>query len=230
MYCINCGVALADTEKKCPLCDTTVYHPNIKREEAIPLYPKNKMPKAKEKSRAVNGVILILFFIPVFVTLLSDLQGDGKLNWFGFSLGGIVLAYIVLALPIWFKKPNPVIFVPCSFAAATVYLLYICLATGGNWFLSFAFPLMGGLCLIVTTTVTLFYYLKKGTLFILGGCFMALGVFTVLIEILLNLTFKISFIGWSIYPLAVLLLFGGLFIFLAISTSAREIMERKLFI
>ena len=38
------------------------------------------------------------------------------------------------------KRPNPVIFVPCGFAAVLAYLLYIDLAVHGGWFLKFAFP------------------------------------------------------------------------------------------
>ena len=48
MYCVNCGVRLADTEKKCPLCETAVYHPDIKQSDARPTYPKGKYPKAQE--------------------------------------------------------------------------------------------------------------------------------------------------------------------------------------
>ena len=31
MYCIKCGVELADTEKQCPLCGTLVYHPELEQ-------------------------------------------------------------------------------------------------------------------------------------------------------------------------------------------------------
>ena len=37
MYCIQCGVKLADTEKQCPLCGTVVFHPDLPRPEAEPL-------------------------------------------------------------------------------------------------------------------------------------------------------------------------------------------------
>ena len=37
--------------------------------------------------------------------------------------GALVVSYVVLALPVWFRRPNPVIFVPCDFAAAALYLL-----------------------------------------------------------------------------------------------------------
>ena len=230
MFCVNCGVKLADTEKKCPLCGIEVYHPDLAQPEARPLYPKNKSPKPKPNSKALGGVVIILFLIPMLVTLLADLHNDLSLDWFGYVAGGVALIYIAFALPLWFRKPNPVIFLPCSFAAAAVYLLYINLATGGAWFMSFAFPVTGALALIFSAVVALFKYVERGRLYILGGAFMALGGVSLLIEFLLTLTFERGFKGWSIYPLAALFLLGGLLIYLGINRSAREMMERKLFL
>lgn len=229
MYCIKCGVKLADTEMKCPLCNTDVCHPDFDEIKGQPLYPINRMPKEHSNSKVLSGAIIILFFIPLFVCFVADLQINSSLDWFGYVAGALMVAYIALALPLWFRKPNPVIFVPCDFVAIVLYLMYIDFATKGNWFLTFALPVVVGLCIITCTVVTLFYYLRRGRLYILGGAFMALGVFMLLIEFLLSLTFKLKFIGWSVYPLAVLFLFGGLLIYLAINRSAREMMERKLF-
>lgn len=229
MYCVNCGVKLADTEKKCPLCNTEVYHPDIKRAPVRPLYPENNMPRLKPLSKAFNGTVLILFFIPVFISFLSDWQTDGVLNWFGFVAGALALGYVAFALPLWFAKPNPVIFVPCNFAAVALYLLYIDLQISGGWFLSFAFPVTGAFCLITTAVVALLYYLKKGRLYIWGSALISVGLFMPLMEFLLNLTFRLEYIGWSFYPLIVLVLLGGALIYLAINRSAREMMERKLF-
>lgn len=177
----------------------------------------------------MNGAVIILFFIPLLVCFFADISIDGKTDWFGYVAGALTVAYVALALPLWFRKPNPVIFVPCSFVAAGLYLLYINSATGGDWFLSFAFPVTGGLCLIVCAVVTLLHSLRRGRLYIIGGAFMALGAFMLLIEFLMGITFDLTFIGWSVYPLVVLVLLGGMLIFFAINTAAREMMERKLF-
>ena len=60
---------------------------------------------------------------------------------------------------------------------------------------------------------------------------MALGAFMPLMELLLCLSVaEIGFVGWFMYPLIPLMLLGGTLIFLAVSTPAREKMERKLFI
>ncbi len=229
MYCIKCGVKLADTEKKCPLCNTAVCHPDFKQTAERPLYPSNKMPKSNSGTKGLNGAVIILFLIPLLVCVFADLSIDGKMEWFGYVAGALAIAYVALALPLWFNKPNPVIFVSCSFATIGVYLLYINLSTNGNWFLSFAFPVVSGIGLITCAVVTLLYYLRRGKLYILGGAFMALGFFMLLIEFLMCITFGLRFIGWSIYPLVVLVLFGGLLIYFAINSAAREMIERKLF-
>ena len=229
MYCIKCGVKLADSEKKCPLCETKVYHPDIPVPTGTPLFPDDKMPDVKSKSKALNGAVIILFLIPLIICILADIMINGIFGWSGYVAGALFVFYVAFALPRWFTKPNPVIFTPITFAAVILYLLYINIYTGGNWFLSYAFPVSGGLCLITTAVVTLLYYLKKGKLYIFGGAFMVLGAFMLLIEFLMVITFNIKFLGWSLYPLIVLILIGALLIYLAISPSARETLERKFF-
>ena len=141
------------------------------------------------------------------------------------------MGYIALVLPGWFRRPNPVVFVPCGFAAVGVYLLYINCATGGHWFLSFAFPVVGAVGLIVTAVVVLLRYVRRGKLYIIGGAAVALGAFMPLMEYLIYITFqRPRFVGWSLYPLIALVLLGGMLIFLAICRPARETMERKFFI
>ena len=229
MYCVKCGVKLADTEKKCPLCNTIIYHPDIVQNDVQKLYPSDKLPKNGTNSKVINGAIIILFLIPLLVCFFSDFLYDGIFEWFGYVAGALVVSYVSVALPLWFKKPNPVIFVPCDFVAVGLYLLFINFITNGNWFLSFALPVSGGLCLITCAVVTLLHYLRRGKLFVVGGAFMAFGAFVFFVEFLMIKTFLIQFYGWSIYPLIVLFLIGSLLIYLAINDTAREAIERKLF-
>ena len=229
MYCIKCGVHLADTEKACPLCGTVVYHPELSQPPARELYPKKKMPRSSSGRAFLCGAIIILFLIPLIVTFLADMQRDGSIEWFGYVAGAIALSYLIFAFPMWFKRPNPVILVPCDFAAAALYLFYIDLVTAGGWFLSFALPVVLGLTVIACTLVTLLRYLPKGKLYAVGGSVMGLGAWIVLIEWMMNRTFDLSFIGWSLYPLISLFLVGGLLIYLAMNSIAREKIERKLF-
>ena len=59
---------------------------------------------------------------------------------------------------------------------------------------------------------------------------MSLGAVALMVELLIVKAFLIGFIGWSVYPLVVLALFGGLLIYLGINSRAREVIERKFFI
>ena len=229
MYCIKCGIKLADSERKCPLCDTVVYHPDIEITSIRQLYPSKKMPKVGSGQKALSGMIIILFLIPLIISFFSDLQRNGQLDWFGYVAGALVVGYIAFALPLWFQRPNPVIFVPCDFVATALYLLYIDLVTKGGWFLSFALPITIGFALIICTVVTLVYYVGRGKLYIYGGATIAVGALLLLMEFLLVKTFHLSFVGWSVYPLIALVLLGGILIYLAINGSAREVVERKLF-
>lgn len=229
MYCIQCGVKLADTEQKCPLCATPVCCPPPSAETVRPLYPKDRMPSHRGNSKVLSIAVLVLFLLPLAMCFSADITSDGALGWFWYVAGGLAAAYVSFALPLWFRRPNPVIFVPCAFAAVGLYLLYIALATGGSWFLPFALPVTGGLCLIVSAVVTLLRYLRRGRLYILGGAAIALGGYAMLVEFLLGVAFGLRWVGWSVYPMNVLILCGGFCIYLAINPSARETMERKLF-
>ena len=231
MYCVNCGVKLGDAEKKCPLCQTMVFHPDVKQESGEPLYPKEIYSGLQVDARVVQIVVTTAFLLAMFISLVCDLQTGGGLTWSGYVIGGLGLGYVVIMLPMWFRDPNPVIFVPCDFAAVGLYLLYINFAVDGQWFLSFAFPVTGFVTLIVTAVVTLMRYIRRGRLYIFGGAFLAFGAFMPIMELLLCITFpQLSFVGWCFYPLIALVLIGGMLIFLAISSRARDAMEQKFFI
>lgn len=231
MYCINCGVKLSDTEKRCPLCQTVVCHPDFPLQEAAPLYPEVLGPEPRMSSWMAQSIITAVYILAISVCFVCDLHMGGGITWAGYVIGGLLLSYIIMILPIWFLKPNPVIFVPCDFAAIGLYLLYINLATDGRWFLSFAFPITGFVGLLVTTVVVLRRYIRRGRLYVFGGAILALGAFMPLMEFLLYITFpSIGFIGWYLYPLIALGLLGGMLLFLAICRPARHTMARKFFI
>lgn len=231
MYCINCGVRLADTEKNCPLCHTPVFHPNLTRPEEPPLYP-DAPPAPQVRSRAVHIVLATLFLLAAALCAQCDLLVYGNITWSGYAVGSLCLIYSAAVLPFWFSKPNPVIFVPCSFGVLIAFLFYVNLSVGGSWFFSFALPVAGFLGLLVTATVALLRYVPKGVLYIVGGALVLLGGFMPLMGYLVNLTFNEgwSFALWSTYPLTALVLLGGMLIFLAICKPARESVGRKFFI
>ena len=231
MYCIKCGVELADGQSKCPLCGTVVYHPDVPVTEAKPSYPSYVRPPMRVNHRGVMFLVTMVYVMLIIQLIICDFSISGGFVWSLYADGGLLLSYILFLLPLWFRRPNPVIFVPCDFAAIALYLLFIDLVTGGDWFLSFAFPVVGIAGIIVTTVVALVRYVRRGYFFIFGGSVIACGGYLMLLEFFLNITFKLrgTFI-WSIYPLIGCFLMGMALIVIGISKPLRESLSKKFFL
>ena len=232
MYCVKCGVELADSEKSCPLCGTTVICPDgLERTVKDSPYPPH--PGKIVEGISKLGVLFILsfgFIIPAMICLLTDIKVNGRLEWSGYVLFSIIFFYTISVLPWWFNKPNPVVFVPIGFLSAGILLLYVCLKTDGKWFLPFALPIVGITALIVTAVVTLTRYTRGGSPFIFGGAIIAFGLFSVLIEFLSCITFGISKMWrWSLYPAFSLFLVGMFLIIVGICKPLRRALRKKLF-
>ena len=231
MYCIKCGVELAESEKTCPLCGTLVFHPDLPAPDGEKPYPVGQRPPQQVSPMGAKFILSMFFVAGLVIPTLCDWQINGTITWSGYIIGAVLLGYIWLVLPFWFRRPNPIIFVPCGFGAVALYLLYISLVTGGGWFLTFGLPVTAVFGSIVTAVVVLVRCLRRGRLYIFGGAALAIGVFMPVMEWLLTLTFPpIPFYGWSLYPLAVLALTGITMIIIAVSRPMRETLERKFFL
>ena len=229
MYCVKCGVRLQDGVETCPLCQTPVWNPeglaHLERGYSG-VYPKAE----PSKRYPVLGFVTALLVAINVAFLIFCLQTYHKVSWSGYVMLGTAVFYLIVILPLWINKPHPLIFVPLSFLVAGGYLLYICLATGGHWFLSFAFPIVMIAGLLTTGAVAAFRYLKHGKLFIIAALLIAIGGAAMLVEMFEAITFGHTMWTWSLYVVSG---FGavGLFILLAaIIRPLREYLERKLFL
>lgn len=221
MYCVKCGVELADSEKKCPLCSTPVYFPELSEDAERP-YPKFERPE-KVSPRGIYFIVSFVCLIGAIISLVCDINLNGSITWSGYVIGSIIVSYTALILPGWFRKYNPAIFIPVSYAVAGVFLAYINYATGGEWFLTFALPITGACALITSSIAILSYYIRRGYLYIWGGAFIAASAFCPVMELLSNLTFgEYDYLRWSYYPLIALSLIGIMLIVIAIVKPLRE--------
>lgn len=231
MYCIKCGVELSDGQTICPLCQTKVYHPDLPLKKGSPTYPQKEFPSEEFNPRGVLFVISVLAFLVLALPIGFELFLDGRVDWSGYVAGGVILFYLIAVLPFWFRRANPTVFVPCDFAAVEVFLLYINLQTKGGWFLSFAFPVVGVLALIVTAIVALCRYVRRGYLYIVGGGLIAFGGWTMLLEMFLRITFSVSYpVLWSPFTCATFFLLGMMLIVIAIVKPLRESLRRIFFV
>ena len=222
MYCVKCGVELADGEKKCPLCYTPVYFPEAEDRGERP-YPEYDYKADRVNPRGIYFIISFVFLIAAGISVVCDINIDGRIAWSDYVLGGLIVGYVSFILPAWFVRPNPAIFIPCDFLAAALLVGYINYKTAGEWFVTFALPLLAFLALAVCTIVILSYYLRRAYLYIWGGALIATGLFSIVLERLANITFGLpNTTVWGLYPAIALSLIGIMLIIIAVVKPFRE--------
>lgn len=230
MFCINCGIELSEGQKICPICQTRVYHPDLKKSDALPTYPRKAFKSEEINIKGLLFVVTLMHLIPIIFAIILDYNMNDAIDWTGYVVGSVLLLYVSAVLPMWFRRANPVIFTPCSFLVLTVFLWYINYTVDGKWFWTFAFPVTLMVAFITTALVTLLKYIKKHRLYIVGGGFIFTGVMIVMLEFFLHLTFDIEHDGfvWSLYPLVALVIVGIALIIVEIVKPFKESL-RKIF-
>ena len=226
MYCVKCGVELADSERKCPLCQTPVYFPDLDPTPVKP-YPPYVNTNEKVNPRGLYFIICFIFAIAGSISVICDFNMNGSLEWSGYVVGAMLLCYVIFLLPLWFRSSHPDVFTPISFFSIALYLWYINFVTGGEWFFTLALPVTGIMALIVTAVAVLCHYLRKGYLYIFGGAFVVIGLSSMVIEHLIHVTFDVDHgYVWGPYPMAAFCLIGIMLIVIAIVKPFRESLRR----
>lgn len=231
MYCVKCGVSLEDGSRSCPLCGTPVWNPeNTVRNTH---YNPELYPELRGRGHITPlALISMVFIIIPLACLIACLNYYGQPAWSAYVIAGFVFLYIAAVLPSWLPRYNPVIFIPVSFAALELLLWFINLYTGGNWFLSFAFPVAGILFIFVYLAFWLgrIGVMPRIKLRLLGIYFILLGAATMLIEFFMHISFSLPMFNWSLFSASVLGAFG-LFLFVAsFILRLRRAMYKKMFV
>lgn len=151
-YCVNCGVELGASEKRCPLCGVEVvnpaapFDPNAERP-----YPANTEAVTHRAVRVVAArVMSLLLAIPLISLLLVDLVEDGALGWSLIPAGAIVLVFMAAVFPCLFRRPKVWLFMIFGTLETAAFLFVLNVLLGGRWYWLFALPvtLLTGAALI----------------------------------------------------------------------------------
>lgn len=228
MYCVKCGVKLTDGAKACPLCQTPVlYSDGAAAEERY----SDRYPAEHRHGKYVLLALLTAVIVAAgLICLILCLKTFGRASWSGYVLLGLALAWIVLILPLWFRRWHPFVFLSVDIAAICGFLVYVNGVTGGHWFLPFAFPvtmLMGALLL---AAVALFRRVQRGRLRLTAVLIICVGLSCMLIELFEHIAFGTKMFLWSLYCVSV---FGAIGLFLLIASlipPLKAFLERKFFI
>ena len=210
-YCIKCGVELKDSEKKCPLCQTVVYHPEVKQLMNVkPPFPKEvEIYHQKMKNKFKIFIATIIIFLSAFLTMICDYSINSRIIWSNIVLSSICLIYCFIFIPMIIHKKNVFLYLIIDFILLLLFQWYIAYTTGGTWFTGFSLPVTSSVMFIVTIVILIRRYTKVSYLLIFAVIFIFSGLDCVLIEFLINKIFmnQIHLI-WSYYPLVTFITIG----------------------
>ncbi len=147
-YCVNCGVELHPTAERCALCGTAVANPGRPVDDVSPKpYASDVQPLPPNNRAYIAGLIAALLSLPVLVCLTTNLVVGGD-AWSVYPIGGIVLLWVLVAVPLLLPRPLPLVAIGADAFAILVYLFLIAaLASKGfdagmHWYLELALPLV----------------------------------------------------------------------------------------
>ncbi len=155
-YCVNCGVELDNSAKKCALCDTPVYHPMKPAEESFTPFSEKAVVPQNMKRKFIALIITYVLLIPNIVCLIINIFASPEKLWFAFVGSTSLLLWVVFVFPFLAKKLHPYLMWAFDTAAVAFYVwvFYSQNFGGGEWYFSIALPII----LIVAACVLAFIY------------------------------------------------------------------------
>ncbi len=229
-YCVNCGVELAPSEKRCPLCGVEV---------ANPLDPwveprKRPYPKVLEKvidrvdRRYGAGLASILLLIPLFVSVLTNMLTDPETPWSLYVAGALICVFVIVLLPLVLGGKHLYLSLAADFAAVTLYVLMIEFLSHGDWFLSLGLPL----CVSAFAAVFVAAFSIKRITAPLAACAAVIataGLLTVAVEGSIALYLSLKFPSWSPLALVPCLMISALLLYIENHNRLKDQIKRRLF-
>lgn len=232
-YCVNCGVELEASLRRCPLCNTEVINPN-NRDAADPAarpYPsKVELLERRAIRRFFLMMATLMLLIPPVVCLICDVLGTGRITWSAYVVGATAMAYVYVLVPFAAEKPNAWLCIALDCGVTLLFLYAIAVNLHDTWFVPLALPIT--LAVFVAVAVMALLFKKTRAKFVrLAGILFASGILCAGINLIVNLHLdKTPVLFWSLFVLVPCLIFGGISLIVNNRLQFKEEMRRRFFI
>ena len=236
-YCVNCGVELHESEKKCPLCDTVVLNPAAAFDDnAKPVFPKlgeNAGGDGSENRRLTALIISIVIAIPVSVCLITNYGISKTLTWSLLVLAIMSLLWLFVTPFFLMKKPKVTNILLIDLAAVLLFLfiLYKYDNAQRNWFVTLAVPVTLSAFTMICILAASIRSNSFSSLTTAAVFFLSLGAFIVALEVITDLYISggVSLL-WSLIVLAPCALLALLCIILKRKKQLKDELKRRFYI
>lgn len=231
-YCVNCGVELAPSEKRCPLCHVPVINPADpwKEPEEHPYPRRIETVEPHIDRRFFSLFATLILMVPILICLINDLFVHGKVTWSVFVIGGAGVVFVFFLLPFLIGKCSPVLLWTFDTVAVLGFLLLTERKVGGNdWFLPLALPLtlvLAAICLLFLQ----WFQTRRSILMSMAFLCYAAGIYAMCVEMIVNLYRRLSPMPhWSWYSLVPCVLIGTAFLILNRRKKWRDSIYKRMF-
>lgn len=201
-YCVNCGVELGESEKRCPLCGVEVINPaKPYSEKAERPFPASAESVTHRGVRIITAKVLsLLLVIPTLSVLIADLLKDGRLSWSLLPVAAMGFVFLAVIFPCLLKKPPVWLFILLGTVETAAFLFVVWVLVGGDWLWLFALPLTA---LVGAAAIGCYLILRSKRASVslkIIVVLLILMVFVIVLQMLieLHLSGRIR-LSWSIY-------------------------------
>ncbi len=228
-YCVNCGVKLKSSEKKCPLCKTKVINPNNKLKTYEEIY-SNKIENFKNINyKYILKLLTMIFtFISVVVLILNYIISK-EITWSAYVIFSII--YLICTFQYILQK-NIYLSHILELIGTELFMFIVAILNNGmDWYLYLIAPFI----FIAWTHVMLYTILirsKKPNIFHKISSVLFLDSISLLgIEISIDLYKynKITF-NWSIYASIPITLLALIILYISFNHKLMDEIKQRIFI
>jgi hypothetical protein len=206
--CRTCGVEYEDSFSTCPLC-------NGEDNNSKPISPADILDISKgENKKHLWELSMILIFSSIVITFAIDMVFGKGIKWSLYAIISLLYLASVLTVTHFSRKP---LIISVSICVATMVLLFLTsLLTGDHkWFLALGLPITAAFFILAGIVVLLNSLSNYRGLNLIATFFLALAVFTLVIELFSDLYLSGTIrLQWSVVAAASLSLLALLLIFI----------------
>lgn len=231
-YCVNCGVELGKSEKKCPLCGVVVVNPAESAEGVdYGAFPdrRDMLESAFDRDLWIR-VVSVILVVPAAICFISNMLFHSESFWSLYVVGGLAVGWTFCVSPFLFKRYFPLLWIVSNTVATLGYLYLIEYLSGSHgWFLPLALPIVLGVAVLSLVIIVLIWrgFLKE--LYTAAGVFLAIGLLSVLVEISLNLyLFGAPHLLWSWFALVSCVAMAGVMFLIERKLIDKEKLKKRL--
>ena len=105
-YCVNCGVELADSERRCPLCHTEVHNPRQPYDRRIPKPFPNRLDlfEPEDNRGFAAAITTLLLALPAAICLACDVAYTRGAGWSMLVTGAMAMLWVFIVPPIFLRR------------------------------------------------------------------------------------------------------------------------------